>query len=119
MIDELKKAFNITKDIKEMVQTYTNVMIFPGRQKLREIDSKDIREYVVPRQEEINTILEAVLDLIKDKAEKEKVQRCIELNKTIKDHLEQLVKDDFDMEQINSEVKELSNIVYWMVNSHE
>lgn len=119
MNDKLKKAYKIMKDIKDMVQTYTNAMSFSGRQKLREIDCKDIKDYVIPRQEEILPILEEALDLVKDKAEKEKVQRCIELNKTIKDHLNQLVKDDFDMEQISSEVITLFGYIARLVNSHE
>ena len=119
MIDKLKEAYKIIFDIKDTVETYTNVMSFSDRQKLREIDSNDIRDYVISRQEQMNPILKEALKLTEDKLEKEKVQKCIELNKTIKDHLNQLVKDDFDMEQINSEVKSLSSIVYWMVKSYE
>ncbi|KAB3527118.1 hypothetical protein [Alkaliphilus serpentinus] len=115
----IKPAKDIASEIKDMVQTYTDVMAFPDRKKLREIDSKDIKDYVLPKQDEINGILKATLNLIKDKDEKEKVQKCIELNETIKDHLNQLVKDDFDMEQINSEVKGLWSMIYRLVRFYE
>lgn len=116
LINQVKE---IMYEIKDMVQTYTTTMSWTERKGIRDIDSKDIRDFALPKQEEISTILEAVLDLTKDKAEKEKVQKCIELNRTIKDHLNELVKDDFSMDQINSEVKTLSGMIHRLVESYE
>lgn len=119
ILNIVKPAKEIMSEIKDMVQTYTTVMSWTERKGIRDIDSKDIRDFTLPKQEEINTILEAVLDLTKDKAEKEKVQKCIEQNRTIKDYLNQLVKDDFSMDQINSEVKTLSGMIHRFVESYE
>lgn len=119
ILNTFKPAKEIIKDIKDTVQTYTNVMSFGDRKKFRDIDSKDIRDFAVPKQEEINVILKAALDIVEDESEKETIQQCIELNKTIKDHLNQLVKKDFNMDQINTEVKSLSGSIYRLVKSYE
>jgi hypothetical protein len=119
ILNIVKPAKVIMYEIKDMVQTYTTAMSCTERKGIRDVDSKDIRDFALPKQEEINTILEAVLDLAKDKAEKEKVQKCVEQNRTIKDHLNHLVKDDFNMDQINSEVRSLSGMIHRLIESYE
>lgn len=118
-LNTIKPAKEIMYEIKDMVQTYTTAMNWTERQGVRKIDSKDIRDFTLPKQEEINGILKTTLNLTEDKDEKAEVQKCIEQNRIIKDHLNQLVKDDFSMDQINSEVKTLSGMIHRLVESYE
>lgn len=115
----MKDVYEISKDTSDVVQMYANVMSFPGREELRDIDIRDLKDTVKPIQEEINTRLQEILNFTKGKDEKGKIQRCIELNETIKDKLNQLTKDDFNMDQINAEVKTLTGMIYRLVDPNE